>query len=54
MRLVAEWVKALVDETIPSLMQVGVELQHPDGRMVLIISGCRWTEGGFLELLVLA
>lgn len=41
-RPVASWVRALVDEVVPSLMQVGAELQHPDGRMVLIISGCRW------------
>lgn len=44
---VAGWIRELVDEAIPSLMQVGAELQHPDGRMVVIVSGCRWTEGGF-------
>lgn len=44
---VAEWVRELVDEVVPSLMQVGVELQHPDGRMVQVVDGCRWAEGGF-------
>jgi len=44
---IAEWVKELVDDVVPGLMQVGAELQHPDGRMVMVVDGCRWTDGGF-------
>jgi len=44
---VADWVKELVDDVVPGLMQVGAELQHPDGRMVMVVAGCRWTAGGF-------
>ena len=43
---VADWVRALVDEVVPSHMEVGAELQHPDGRMVRVVSGCRWSDGG--------
>lgn len=44
---VASWVKGLVDEVCgPTNMAVGKTLQHPDGRMVKIVSGQYWGEHG--------
>jgi hypothetical protein len=43
---VADWVRELVDEVVPGLLSVGAELQHPDGRMVVIVAGSRWEVGG--------
>lgn len=43
----ASWVRELVDDVVPSLLSVGAELQHPDGRMVQVVGGYRWTYGVF-------
>lgn len=43
---VKQWVKDMVDATMPSQMEVGKRLRHPDGRMVEVVDGVRWGEFG--------
>jgi hypothetical protein len=41
-----QWVKDLVEKNIPSQMEVGKILKHPDGRTVKITSGKYWGTHG--------